>query len=287
VARRATFIQAARAEHPNLLVLDAGNTFWSSVDLGMRTQGKVIAEAMSLIGYDAMALGETDLQLGEDILRRRMAECRFPVLSANVVVASTGSLFTRPYALLEAGGRKVAVIGLTGSGSVPDTSEAGEPAGAALPIPAPSPLSGPSPLTPTPTSGTHVIQSLAILDPVPALQRALQELESQANIVIVLSNLGLEANQQLAETVEGVDLIISAGPGQIVPQPYQSPNTGTLVCQDSVFPQAHPGQTVANVKMHFDGDGVVSAFSGGDAALGPEYEGNETVQKLLDDYQLK
>jgi 5'-nucleotidase/UDP-sugar diphosphatase len=255
----------------------------------MRTQGKVIAEAMNLIGYDAMTLGEVDLQLGEEILRQRIAESQFPVLSANVTVASTGSLFAKAYVVLEVGGRKVGVIGLTGSGSVSDASQAGEPAGAALPVPvpAPSPLSGPSPLTPTPPSGTHVIRSLAIQDPMPALQKALRELESQTHIVIVLSNLGWEANQQLADTVKGVDLFVSGGPGQIVTQPYQSPQTGTLVCQDGVFPQAHPGQTVANVKMHFDGGGAVTAFSGGDAALGPEYEDNEAVRKLLDDYQLK
>jgi len=268
-------------------VLDAGNSFWSSVGLGLTTQGKVIAEAMHLIGYDAMTIGEADLQLGEEILRQRIVECGFPVLSANVVESSTDLLFTLPYLLLEVGGRSVGVIGLTGSGNLADTSRAEEPSGPALPVPAPSPFSGPSPLTSTPGPGRHIVGSLAVLDPAPALQKVLQEVKSQTDIVIVLSNLGWEANRQLAEMVEGVDLIISGGPGQIVPQPYQSPGTGTLVCQDSVFPQAHPGQTVANVKMHFDGSGHVTAFSGSDAALGPEYEDNEALRKLLDDYQLK
>ncbi len=287
LARRATFIQAARTDYPNLLVLDAGNTLWSETGLAVASQGKVMVEAMNLMHYSAMALGETDLQLGEDILRQRIADAQFPVISANVVVLSTGKLLCQPYVLLDVGGRKVGLIGLTGSGSVAASSEAPQTTGGTQPAPAPSPLSAPSATTATPPPGMHVIGSLAVADANSALQTYLKELQAQTSIIIVLSNLGWEANLKLADKLSGVDLIVSAGPGQVVAEPSRSAKTGTLVVQGGVYPQAHPGQIVGNIEMHLDSAGAVTSSSGTQMALGPEYDDDEQVRKLLNDYQLK
>jgi 2',3'-cyclic-nucleotide 2'-phosphodiesterase (5'-nucleotidase family) len=274
-----------------VLVVDAGNTFWGTSGVGATTQGKVMAEAMNLMEYDAAALGETDLQLGENVLRLRLQEARFPVLSANVVVQATGKLFAQPYLLLERGGRTLGIIGLTGSGSVPATSEVAQPAGASQPTsagPAPSPLAVPtqneSAVQP---AARHVIGTLAVVDPMAALNTVLKEVRARASVVIVLSNLGLEANQRLADTVPGIALIVSAGPGQMMTTPWQSAQTGTLVCQDGVYPQAHPGQLVANVSMHLDSAGAATQYSGSEMALGPEIDDSEPVRKLLDGYVLQ
>jgi 2',3'-cyclic-nucleotide 2'-phosphodiesterase (5'-nucleotidase family) len=293
LARRATLINEWRSNNPNTLVLDGGNTFWGNSGLGMQSQGKVIVDAMNLMGYNAMALGETDLQLGESVLRQRMAEARFPVLSANVIIEATGKLFTRPYVLLELAGRKVGIIGLTGSGSVPATSVNPQSSTGTGPAPAPSPLTGPP--SPTPAEGAaqslpagkHVIGSLAVVDAEAALRSTVKELQTQTNAIIVLSNVGWDANLHLAEAVPGIALIISAGPGQVLTQPWQSPRTGTLVCQVGVYPQAHPGQLLANVKMHIDSTGMVREHLGDEAVLDDTYADDAQIRKLLDDYQLK
>jgi len=299
LARRATFIKAARAENANLLLLDGGNTFWSRVSVTVQSQGKVIVEAMNLMGYDAVALGETDLQLGEDILRQRIADAQFAVLSANVIVQSTGELFADPYVLLEVGGRTVGIIGVTGSESLLPASLGPEPPLDRLvslqgdkpqPAPAPSPLSGPSSPTPVqvadqprPAAG-HIVGSLAIIDPAVALAAYVKELQAQTNVIIVLSNLGWESNVRLTEMVPGVDLIISAGAGKVVTDPWQAPQTGTLVCQAGVYPQANPGQLVANIKMHIDSAGLVTEYTGGLVVLGPQFADDAGVRRLLLSY---
>lgn len=246
---------------------------------------------MNLMEYDAMALGETDLQLGEDVLRQRVQEVRFPVLSANVVVQSTGKLFVQPYVLLESGGRTLGIIGLTGSGSVSDTLAAAQPADATVPtsaVPAPSPLAVPTQNeSAAQPAGRHVIGTLAVVDAMTALNTYLQEVRAHASAVIVLSNLGLEANQRLADTVPGITLIVSGGPGQMMTTPWQSDKTGTLVCQDGMYPQAHPGQLIASMSLHLDSDGDVTTFSGVETALGPEIDDSEPVRKLLDGYALQ
>jgi len=249
----------------------------------MQSQGKVIVDAMNLMGYDAMALGGADLQLGEDVLRRLIADARFAVLSANVIVQSTGELFTAPYTLLKIGGRKVGIIGLT-DGGISSLSDKPKPIQESSPEPAPSPLSGPPSPTPLQTN-EQVIGSLGIIDPAVALAAYVEELETQANIIIVLSNLGWDSNVQLAEMVPGIDLIVSAGAGHVVTDPWQAPHTGTLVCQVGIYPQAHPGQLVANVKMHIDSAGLITEYSGGFAALGPEFADDAEIQQLLASYK--
>ena len=92
VARRATTINQEKKKNPYTLVLDAGDSLVGDQDPALKTQGKSSVEAMNRLGYDAMALGPADLALGLETLRARMAEAKFPMLSANAVVTGTEEL---------------------------------------------------------------------------------------------------------------------------------------------------------------------------------------------------
>jgi len=113
MARRATKVKEVRKTSENVLLLDGGNTLFGSQPLAKQTQGQAIVEAMNLLGYDAMVLGSEDFWLGLDVLRQRMEEAQFPILSANVVMAETDQLFATPYVIKEIADHKVALIGLT------------------------------------------------------------------------------------------------------------------------------------------------------------------------------
>ena len=253
LARRAAFIKVdrARRENAHLLLLDSGNTFWgpSPSPATIQSQGKVIVAAMNLMGYDVMALGETDLQLGEDVLRQRIAEAHFPVLSANVIVESSGELLTDPYVLLEIGGRPVGIIGLTGTGT------------------------------------SQVIGTLATVDPEVSLATYVKELQAQTNIIIVLSNLGWESNVRLAETVPGIDFIISTGSSEVLTERWQSPQTGTLICQLPLGRREHPEWVVTTVKIDIDSAGLVTEHVGHSFEFGPEFADDPEIRQLLDSYR--
>jgi 2',3'-cyclic-nucleotide 2'-phosphodiesterase (5'-nucleotidase family) len=45
----------------------------------------LILEAMGALGYDALAVGERDLALGVEELKKRAAAARVPLLAANLV----------------------------------------------------------------------------------------------------------------------------------------------------------------------------------------------------------
>jgi 2',3'-cyclic-nucleotide 2'-phosphodiesterase (5'-nucleotidase family) len=112
VARRATVIEAERAAAQRLLVLDAGNALTGQA-LADSSKGKAVVEAMNRLGYTAMTIAEGELQLGLDELSTRMKEATFAMLSANVIVKSTGQLLAQPYIIVELNGLKVGILGLT------------------------------------------------------------------------------------------------------------------------------------------------------------------------------
>ncbi|NLT42004.1 MAG: hypothetical protein GXX93_04985 [Anaerolineae bacterium] len=172
-------IRFRREQARDLLLLDAGNAFYSGAreDLNQLSQGRITVAAMNLMGYDMMALGAYDLALDPGVLADRLAEAEFAVISSNVFV--NGKLLLAPYAIVERAGRRIAVIGLTGA---PRDAVAG----------------------------------VEVRDPVAAIKGALSQIGADADLVVVLSNLGPTAEAELAQQVAGIDLIVGGGSG--IPQ---------------------------------------------------------------------
>ncbi|MNH05832.1 Trifunctional nucleotide phosphoesterase protein YfkN precursor [compost metagenome] len=78
---------------------------------------------MTLIGYDAMAIGNHEFDNPLSVLRQQEKWASFPLLSANIYQKSTQQRLFKPYALFEKQGVKIAVIGLT----TDDTAKIGNP----------------------------------------------------------------------------------------------------------------------------------------------------------------
>lgn len=80
-------IAKERSNGPVLLI-DAGDALAERSLVGappeMRTNAQSILAAMGKLGYDAMAVGERDLVLGVDELKRRAAEAKVTLLAANL-----------------------------------------------------------------------------------------------------------------------------------------------------------------------------------------------------------
>lgn len=78
---------------------------------------------MTLIGYDAMAIGNHEFDNPLSVLRQQQKWASFPLLSANIYQKSTQQRLFAPYALFDKQGVKIAVIGLT----TDDTAKIGNP----------------------------------------------------------------------------------------------------------------------------------------------------------------
>ena len=116
-------VDALRADHPDLLLLDAGDLFQGSWPVNA-TEGRGSVEAENLLGVDAAAVGNHDFDYGpiegDDSLRGALKAgaklAKFQWLTANVF-HEDGTRWEpegiAPWTMLERKGRKIAVIGLT------------------------------------------------------------------------------------------------------------------------------------------------------------------------------
>ncbi|MBL0209624.1 MAG: metallophosphoesterase [Holophagaceae bacterium] len=114
MARRSTMVKQLRASSPNLLLLDAGDTFQGTPYFN-QYKGKLDFELMSKIGYDASTLGNHDFDNGIAMLLEAMAFATFPFLNCNFDCKGAPALAARlsPWLVKEFPGFKV---GLTGVG---------------------------------------------------------------------------------------------------------------------------------------------------------------------------
>jgi 2',3'-cyclic-nucleotide 2'-phosphodiesterase (5'-nucleotidase family) len=219
-------VNEQRDEHTDLLLLDAGNALMSNIPVTAKTQGGVIIQAMNMMGYDAMTVGDKDLGLGPKVLQEREAEADFPFLSANLVYADSGELVFPPYTVVTVAGRKVGILGLSGS-QEPMPREVG---------------------------GGVVLD---LLEPIEVARQYVDELSNHTDIIVVLSLMGLDADRELAQSVDGIDLIVGGASRNILGEPRLIPDTTTVVVQAGAR-----GEWVGRVELSIDSGGVVTAATG-------------------------
>jgi 2',3'-cyclic-nucleotide 2'-phosphodiesterase/3'-nucleotidase len=133
LAKLATLIRSARAENPNNLLIDCGDTIQGTpleslyqhyiesghLPLKLTFAGPPLDHdpmmlAMNAIGYDAMVVGNHEFNFGLKNLAQARSQARFPWISANILVERRAT--QRPFAAYFVkiiAGVKVAVIGVT------------------------------------------------------------------------------------------------------------------------------------------------------------------------------
>lgn len=95
------------------LILSAGDDMQGTA-ISNLSWGRATIAAHNASGYDAAAVGNHEFDWGQDTLRARVAESRFPWLAANLFVAGTrrNPDWVRPWIMIERGGVRTAVIGI-------------------------------------------------------------------------------------------------------------------------------------------------------------------------------
>jgi 2',3'-cyclic-nucleotide 2'-phosphodiesterase (5'-nucleotidase family) len=129
VAQVATLIARVRAAASRTVVLDGGDAiegtplaYYAIAGTGATGKDPTIA-AMNLVGYDAAVLGNHEFNFGLDVLRRSLEQSKFPWLAANLDGAAAAHLPVGDELVIERGGVKVGVLGLTNP-NVPHWEEA-------------------------------------------------------------------------------------------------------------------------------------------------------------------
>jgi 5'-nucleotidase / UDP-sugar diphosphatase len=189
-ARLATLVRAERT--PTTLFLAAGDLM-QGTNLSNLFAGQPAIEAFNLMGLDASAVGNHEFDFGQPELRERAAAARFPFLAANIA----GDGPWKRSEIRQVGALRVALFGLT-------TEE-----------------------TPVATHPRNV-QGLAFEDAVAAARSLVAELRPRADLVVALTHLGIERDEQLAADVPGIDVIVGGHSHAKAEQPLHVGSTLVL-----------------------------------------------------------
>lgn len=178
MARRATFFNQVWDQGVTTLVLDGGDLFGNR-NAEEKAISEFLAAQTARFGYDAIGLGERDLNFGHAFLQQVIAEHGLPFTNANVRNAATGALILPEFLIVERGGLRFGVC------SVMDPA--------------------------------YRIISMAaqdieyeVADPVVTVRELLPRLRQQCDTVVLLSHLGDRATEQLLNEVSGIDIAVSA-----------------------------------------------------------------------------
>jgi len=190
VAYLAQMINEERSKNPEgTILLSAGDMFQGTPQSNI-FRGEPVVEIMNYLKFDAMAVGNHEFDWGQEVLQKLSSISNFPYLSANIVDKDGKYLpYLKPYVIIERKGLKIAIIGLT----TPETAYITKP---------------------------DYVKDLKFLDPVEILPNIIDDVRNKgANLVVVLSHLGFDADKELAEKVSGIDVIVGGHSHTVVTNP--------------------------------------------------------------------
>ena len=212
----ATIVDLRAAVEVPTFVFDAGDRFFrhdlaaiSQEEAARRLKAVALVDAANLAGLDAAGVGGLDLGAGLPYLQKLSQRAAYPLLSANVVDHEGTPLF-QTSALIERGDLRIGVTSVLPGGLWMDRYETADPFRAAK-------------------------------DEVRALRAA------GAQLVIVLSNLGLDDDKKLARASRA-DLILGSRSRDILPD-------ALTVGRTTISHAGSRGRYVGDVRWYAEGAG--------------------------------
>jgi 2',3'-cyclic-nucleotide 2'-phosphodiesterase (5'-nucleotidase family) len=121
LAAAATIVDSVRAAHPGgVLLVDAGDLLQGNPLLSVAARAPAstlhpVIAAMNAMQYDAAAIGNHEFNYGVPLLRRAIAQAKFPFLSANATATRPREAFAR-FALVRRGDLTIGIVGATTPG---------------------------------------------------------------------------------------------------------------------------------------------------------------------------
>jgi len=186
--RIATVLKAIRAERPDALLLDGGDTWQGSLP-ALRTEGADMVRLFNALGTDAMT-SHWEFTLGIDRVNQIIENELDPAfLGANIFDATWDEPAYEPFKMFERGGTSIAVIGQ------------------AFPY---LPIANPSWMFPDLSFGVREERMAEVVQ---------EARDAGAEVVVVLSHNGFDVDRKMAAQVPGIDVILTGHTHDALPEP--------------------------------------------------------------------
>ena len=179
-------------------MVDSGDLFFDTASATAnltkaRAKARVIARAYKSVGIAAINVGEGDLLAGVKFLQQGIGQ-RLPFISANLVDSIGKKPTFTPFVIQEVAGVRIAFFGLVNPSIAPANKQG-------------------------------KAEEVMAADPVETARQVVKELTGKADLIILLSDLGVDEDTRIAKACPGIHFILGGHEGRYVKSPYQEGET--------------------------------------------------------------
>ena len=178
VVKRAAYVDKMRKDKQNLLLFDAGD-FLQGTPYFNLFKGEVEIQAMNMLKYDAVTLGNHEFDYGMDVLVDIVMKADFPIVCTNYDFSQTPIAdYIKPYHIIYKEGVKIGIVGAN--------------------------------INPVGLIASGNYEGMKFNSPIETINKSAEMLRNKENcdMVICLSHLGYTKELELAENSQNIDIII-------------------------------------------------------------------------------
>lgn len=203
-----------------------------------------LVQVMDKLGYDVVTLGEREFNFGQAFLLDSFKKTKIDVVSSNLVYADSKKPFVKPYVIKKMCSARVAFFGLIGT-DLKIRTLPGE-------------------------------RALEIKDPVATAKALLPEMRKKADIVVLLSHIGLTEGQRLTLEAPGIDVMVFG---------HQPGLFREIIKTNGVINTrgGDRGQYIPGVHLVVE-DGKISSFDGDVITLDDKVPADDEINRLVDTF---
>ncbi len=118
MAHVSSYLKQLKNEGKTILLLDNGDSLQGQptvyyYNFVATNEPHIWSEVLNYMNYDAVGVGNHDIEAGHSVYDRLSKELKSPLISANIVNENTKEPYFKPYTIIEKNNIKIAVLGLT------------------------------------------------------------------------------------------------------------------------------------------------------------------------------
>jgi len=174
-------VDSIRKVKNDVLMLDGGDVMTGTPISDIQFQGADgggLFQMMNMIGYDAWTIGNHDLDISQDNLRKLTAIAKFPTISANLTDSSGNFVLNnKDYLIINRNGLRIGIIGLMTMDLFNVTN-------------------------------TNNLHGLKVNNVTEVTQKLIDKISPETDLLVVLSHEGVDDDSMLAATTHGLNVII-------------------------------------------------------------------------------
>ena len=195
-------VDSVRKAKPVNILLDGGDVMTGNPISDVEYKGASgggLFEMMNTIGYEAWTIGNHDLDISQDNLRKLTGIAAFPTVSANLTdTLGAFPLNNKPYVILKKDGLRIGIIGLMSKELFLLTN-------------------------------TNNLKGLKVLPPAQVAQKFIDEIATETDVTVALTHEGAEEDSVLAASTRGLNIIIGGHSHTRLEKPRMV--NGVIICQ--------------------------------------------------------